>query len=74
VSKLGVIQPSTFPEGMGVQNSGVGLTQLPPGHTQIGGSAIASAGAAMIAGVPGQFHRSTKIGSNWLDDPRYGKR
>ena len=43
-------------------NSGIGLTQLPPGHTKISGnSAIASAGVAMISGIPGQFPQSTRM-------------
>lgn len=73
--KLNVIVPSTFPEGVGVQNSGVGLTQLPPGHTAIAkGSPLASAGAAIIGGFDGQFQKNTRIESNWLKDGKFGKK
>jgi hypothetical protein len=61
-NKINVVQPTTFPAGMNVQNSGVGLTQLLPGHTKISGpSAIASVGVVINAGVPGQFQQSTRM-------------
>jgi len=72
--KLNVLVPTTFPEGTSTSNSGVGMTQLPPGHTKLSGnSAIASVGAAMVGGFPGQFPQNTKIENNWLKDPKFKK-
>lgn len=73
--KLNVLLPTSFPEGVGVQNSGVGLTQLPPGHTAIKqGSPIAAMGAAIVGGFEGQFQQNTQISSNWLKDGKFGKK
>lgn len=85
--KLKTVQPTTFPEGLTAHNSGIGLTQLPPGFTKVtpkmavghdvqpkanNGSAIAAVGVAMNAGVPGQFQQSTKLDTNWLKSGKYG--
>ena len=70
--QLNVIPSQSFPEGMGVTNSGVGLNQMLPGHTKISGNGIlASASAAIIGGVPGQFQQNTRIESDWTKDPRF---
>ena len=59
--KIGIIQETDM-GGLNASGSGIGLTQLPPGHTKISGdSAIAAVGVAMVAGIPGQFHQSTKM-------------
>jgi hypothetical protein len=59
--KIGIIQQTSM-GGLNANNSGIGMTQLPPGHTKISGnSAVAAIGVAMVAGVPGQFPQSTKM-------------
>jgi len=71
-NKLNVIVPTTFPEGTSTSNSGVGMNQLPPGHTKISGNGtIASIGAVVNGGFPGQFPKNTKIENNWLKDPQF---
>ena len=76
--KIGNIGPhGIVPDNRSVQNSGVGLTEMP---TSAGGQVTnltpngqqAAFGAAMIQGHPGG-HRSTHLVSNWLNDPRFGK-
>lgn len=60
--KINTTIPSTFPEGTSVQNTGVGLLQLPEGHTKISGnSASAAIGVVMNGGFPGQFPKSTRM-------------
>ena len=80
MSKLNSVDPTTFPTSpeLNATNSGIGLLQLPPGHKNVGPNiqnqnmATAAAGAVFNNGIPGEFHKSTRIESNWLKSGKFG--
>lgn len=62
-SKIGIVQPTSFPDGLGVGNSGIGTNQLPIEHTRVSSpnATMAHVGTAFVAGVPGQFPQNTRM-------------
>lgn len=62
-SKVGVVQVSSLPADVSTANTGIGMNQLPAGHTRLSSkdATMVHMGTAMIQGAPGQFPQNTHM-------------